>query len=67
MRNLCVSFFSEIIRTDDYNTKLLDGIQADDFYILKDSDFADVKCKSKNGDVLVNLFMLIFLKMFLLL
>lgn len=51
-----IIFFSEIIRTDDYNTKLLDGIQADDFYTLKDSDFANVRCKSQNGDVLVNLF-----------
>lgn len=60
-----IIFFSEIIRTDDYNVKLLDGIQADDFYTLKDSDFANVRCKSQNGDVLVNLFMLIFLQMFL--
>ncbi|XP_024890478.1 uncharacterized protein LOC112466554 [Temnothorax curvispinosus] len=43
--------FSEIIRTDDYDTKLLDGIEADDFYILRESDFADVRCKSKSGDV----------------
>lgn len=51
-----IIFFSEIIRTDDYNIKLLDGKQADDFYILKDSDFASVSCKSQNGNVLVNLF-----------
>lgn len=48
-RIICI--FSEIIRTDDYNVKLLDGIQADDFYTLKDSDFANVRCKSQNGDV----------------
>ncbi|EFN88497.1 uncharacterized protein LOC105191780 [Harpegnathos saltator] len=43
--------FSEIIRTDDYNTKLLEGIEADDFYTLENSDFAEVRCKSKRGDV----------------
>lgn len=51
-----ICIFSEIIRTDDYNNKLLDGIEADDFYIMRESDFADVRCKSKNGDVLVDLF-----------
>lgn len=44
-------FSSEIIRTDDYHTKQLKAIEADDFYTLVDSDFADVNCKSKSGDV----------------
>jgi len=33
----------------------LDSIEADDFYILRESDFADVRCKSKSGNVLVDL------------
>lgn len=45
---------SEISRIDDYNTKLLEGIEADDFYTLRDSDFAAVRCKSKKGNTLVN-------------
>ncbi|KAG7189383.1 hypothetical protein KM043_017030 [Ampulex compressa] len=41
--------FSEIIRIDDYYTRLLDPVSSDNIYILKHSDFADVRCESKNG------------------
>lgn len=54
MQCFILFFFLEIIRTDDYNVKMLEGVKADDFYTLRDSDFADVKCRSKNGDTLVN-------------
>ncbi|CAK9833930.1 hypothetical protein ANTRET_LOCUS10540 [Anthophora retusa] len=42
-------FFSEILRDSDYNISFLTSIASDDFYILRHSDFVDVKCKSKNG------------------
>ncbi|CAL7939740.1 unnamed protein product [Xylocopa violacea] len=41
--------FSEIVRDDDYNISFMTSVESDDFYILKHSDFVDVKCKSKNG------------------
>lgn len=40
--------FSEILRDDDYNVSFMTPIESDDSYVLKYSDFVDVKCESKN-------------------
>ncbi|XP_034937325.1 uncharacterized protein [Chelonus insularis] len=42
--------FSEILRVNDYAIELTNPEESDDVYILKQSDFVDVKCESKNGD-----------------
>lgn len=42
--------FSEILRDDDYNISYETAVESDDFYVLKHSDFVDVKCESKNGN-----------------
>ncbi|XP_043284844.1 uncharacterized protein [Venturia canescens] len=41
--------FSEILRVDDFNTKQTEPRESDDFYILRHSDFVDVRCESKTG------------------
>ncbi|XP_015587681.1 uncharacterized protein LOC107264194 isoform X2 [Cephus cinctus] len=40
----------EIIRVDDFKIILADTVESDDSYILKRSDFAEVKCESQNGN-----------------
>lgn len=40
--------FTEILRDDDYNVSFMTPIESDDSYVLKYSDFVDVKCESKN-------------------
>ncbi|XP_046142481.1 uncharacterized protein LOC114874273 [Osmia bicornis bicornis] len=42
--------FSEILRDDDYNVSFMPSVESDDSYVLKHSDFVNVKCESKNGD-----------------
>ncbi|XP_043526689.1 uncharacterized protein LOC122537526 [Frieseomelitta varia] len=42
--------FSEILRDDDYNISYETAVESDDFYVLKHSDFVDVKCESKDGN-----------------
>ncbi|XP_026672078.1 uncharacterized protein LOC108628160 isoform X1 [Ceratina calcarata] len=42
-------FFSEILRDDDYYVSYMPPIESDDSYVLRHSDFVDVKCQSSNG------------------
>lgn len=42
--------FIEILRDDDYNVSFMTPIESDDSYVLKYSDFVDVKCESQNGN-----------------
>lgn len=41
--------FTEVIREDDFEVSLTDAVESSDVYILKQSDFADVKCESQAG------------------
>ncbi|XP_033207740.1 uncharacterized protein LOC117167143 isoform X2 [Belonocnema kinseyi] len=41
--------FSEIVRVDDFKVRLTKAVESDDCYILKESDFADVRCESRTG------------------
>ncbi|OAD56073.1 hypothetical protein WN48_03813, partial [Eufriesea mexicana] len=40
-------FFSEILRGNDYNVSFMTPVESNDSYVLKHSDFVDVKCESK--------------------
>ncbi|XP_057331266.1 uncharacterized protein LOC130671406 isoform X2 [Microplitis mediator] len=42
--------FSEILRVDDYTVRLTEPRESEDSYILRHSDFVDVKCESKIGN-----------------
>ncbi|XP_015439519.1 PREDICTED: uncharacterized protein LOC107194414 [Dufourea novaeangliae] len=42
--------FSEILRDDDYTVSFMTPVKSDNYYVLKHSDFVDVKCESKNGE-----------------
>nr|XP_031846377.1 uncharacterized protein LOC116432971 [Nomia melanderi] len=42
--------FSEILRDDDYNVIFMTAVESNDYYELRNSDFVDVKCVSKNGN-----------------
>ncbi|KAJ8665353.1 hypothetical protein QAD02_007015 [Eretmocerus hayati] len=41
--------FSEILRVDDFNYEFSPTVESDQFYILRDSDYADVRCESQTG------------------
>ena len=41
--------FSEILRDNDYSVSYTTAVKSTDSYVLKHSDFVDVKCESKNG------------------
>lgn len=40
---------TEILRDDDYSVSYTTAVESTDSYVLKHSDFVDVKCESKNG------------------
>ncbi|XP_060814232.1 uncharacterized protein LOC132906245 [Bombus pascuorum] len=42
--------FSEILRDDDYNVLFQPAVESEDSYVLKHSDFVDIKCESKDGN-----------------
>jgi hypothetical protein len=44
-----IKFFLEILRVDDYNYKLADTVETDNFYVLRKSDYAEVNCKTHTG------------------
>ncbi|XP_076238504.1 uncharacterized protein LOC143181785 [Calliopsis andreniformis] len=41
--------FSEILRDDDYTVSFTTPVESDDSYVLRHSDFVDVKCEAKDG------------------
>ncbi|XP_012284761.1 uncharacterized protein LOC105702073 [Orussus abietinus] len=41
--------FSEIIRVDDFNVIASQATETDDSYLLKESDFVEVRCQSPTG------------------
>lgn len=43
-------FVAEILRVDDYTVRLTEPRESEDSYILRYSDFVDVKCESKIGN-----------------
>lgn len=42
--------FTEILRDDDYNVLFEPAVESEDSYVLKHSDFVDIKCESKDGN-----------------
>lgn len=40
---------TEILRDDDNSVSFATSVESDDSYVLKHSDFVDVKCEAKNG------------------
>ena len=46
---LITTIFAEIIRIDDYNYELTNAVETDNFYTLRNSDYAEVKCESQTG------------------
>ncbi|XP_058788866.1 uncharacterized protein LOC131662900 [Phymastichus coffea] len=41
--------FSEILRVDDFSSELAGSVESDQSYVLRQSDYADVKCESRTG------------------